>query len=279
MIGVTVVGCWALIDLAGEFDLSNSAEIVSVANHLVGQGVSDVSVDMCHVSFLGVAGLDALETVARMLGATNGRMVIVGAVPSIRRLLALTGLDHALGVFDPPPASKLGLPGADAGRVGSNGSTITENLRRVANRAVQDVPGCSAASVALLAHGDAARTAAVSNALAIEVDVVQYTLDEGPCLQAARISQPVRADLGRDDKPFIRFAPLARQRGIHGVLSIPLRDDSRTFGTLNLYSAVLSQAPRKQRRPSPPKPLQPHQDTLALTKPSSNRAPKQSETG
>jgi hypothetical protein len=62
--------------------------------------------------------------------------------------------------------------------------TITEKLRRVAHAAVQDVPGCRAASISVLAHGPP-RTVTVSDAVAIEVDVAQYLLNEGPCLEAA----------------------------------------------------------------------------------------------
>ena len=121
------------------------------------------------------------------------------------------------------------------GRHGVNVSTITENLRQAALAAVQDVPGCRAASVCVLAHGEP-RTAAVSDAVAIEVDVAQYTANEGPCLDAARTWRVVRVDLLGDEERFGRFGPRAQQLGIQAVLSVPVTVAADLIGTVNLYA-------------------------------------------
>jgi hypothetical protein len=73
--------------------------------------------------------------------------------------------------------------------------------------------------------------------VAVQIDVAQYHLNEGPCLEAARTSQTVRVDLRRHDQPFTRFAPRARQGGIQAVLSVPVIIEAHLIGTVNLYSA------------------------------------------
>ena len=87
----------------------------------------------------------------------------------------------------------------------------------------------------MLTHGEP-RTAAVSDAVAIEVDVAQYTANEGPCLDAARTSRMVRVDqLGAEER-FCSFAPRAQDLGIQTVLSVPATVTGHLIGTVNLYA-------------------------------------------
>lgn len=255
MIDVTAIGSWALIDLAGEFDLNNAEGVRSVTVDLLDQGVTDVSVDLSQVSFMGAAALNALHAAHQAVEtAADARLIIVGASSFARRLFTMTRLEQILPLPDRPIGGDLSLSGRDIVGVGavdlgydaSNGQrvgprrqspadpTVTENLRRIVRSAEQDVPGCRAASICLLAHGQP-RTAAVTNEVAVQVDVAQYRVNEGPCLWAARTSQTVRVNLLGDDHRFTRFAPLAHRVGIQAVLSVPVITDAHIAGTLNLY--------------------------------------------
>ena len=113
--------------------------------------------------------------------------------PAVHYRRAPVGSDHPVrsSTGSPTMPARQARPRLSPGRHGVNVSTITENLRQAALAAVQDIPGCRAASVCVLTHGEP-RTAAVSDAVAIEVDVAQYTANEGPCLDAARTSRVVR---------------------------------------------------------------------------------------
>ena len=75
----------------------------------------------------------------------------------------------------------------------------------------------------------------VSDAVAIEVDVAQYTV-RGPCLDAARTSRVVRVDQLGDGERFGRFGPRAQQLGIQAVLSVPVTVAAHLIGTVNLYA-------------------------------------------
>jgi hypothetical protein len=117
----------------------------------------------------------------------------------------------------------------------AGGPTVTDVLREIAHEAVHTVPACSAATICLLAHG-IPRTAVVSDAVAVEADVAQYTSGEGPCLYAARTIQEVHVERLGDDSRFTHFAHLADHLGIYSALSSPVVVGSNVVGTVNLYS-------------------------------------------
>ncbi len=102
MINVATIGSWALVDLAGEFDLDNAEGIRSVAVELVDQGATDVSVDLSRVRFMGAAGLNALQAANHAVESADARLIIVGASPFARQLFTITGLDRTLPLADRP---------------------------------------------------------------------------------------------------------------------------------------------------------------------------------
>jgi anti-sigma B factor antagonist len=95
MIDVTVAGQAARMTLAGEYDVVNAHEIRLVASQLAAQGVAELEVDVSEVTFMGVAGLNALIE-ARCLFENRGRMVVVRPTAELRRLFELAAIDWAL---------------------------------------------------------------------------------------------------------------------------------------------------------------------------------------
>lgn len=85
-------------------------------------------------------------------------------------------------------------------------------------------------------HGP--RTAAASHEWAITIDKNQYTVDDGPCLEAARIRQTVMVT---GDEAFGRwpeFAIDSAQYGVRAYLSAPLvlpGPPEELVGSLNVY--------------------------------------------
>ena len=61
--------------------------------------------------------------------------------------------------------------------------TLPAKLSTIVDLAERLVPGCDAAGVALVLEG-AVTSAAVSNRVTLEADVIQYETGEGPCLAA-----------------------------------------------------------------------------------------------
>lgn len=118
-------------------------------------------------------------------------------------------------------------------------AVIRAKLEAVAALLVRMIPDCDSVSIGIILEG-AATTAAASDHVALEVDLLQYKFQEGPCLDSVSsgggAGQVVRIDL-IDDPRYRRFAPGALDAGIASVLSIPCMSRAgRVVGSLNLYS-------------------------------------------
>ena len=113
--------------------------------------------------------------------------------------------------------------------------TLGAALAGTAEAAVLTMPGCDAASVALSLEGRPA-TAAATARVALELDLVQYDTDEGPCLTSYRNIETLRLDVVEAGDRFPHFAREAGKRGIQGVLSVPAKWGADVVATLNLYS-------------------------------------------
>jgi hypothetical protein len=112
-------------------------------------------------------------------------------------------------------------------------STVRAKLEAAAQLAAGIVPGCDSVSIAIVLEGQV-YTAAVTDRIALEVDLIQYRFGEGPCLDVLE-GGPVRVDL-IDDQRYQRFAPGAMDAGVLAVLSIPCWSGDRVVGSVNLYS-------------------------------------------
>jgi GAF domain-containing protein len=117
--------------------------------------------------------------------------------------------------------------------------TLGAALGGIAETAVASVPGCDAASVALSIEGRPA-TAAITARVALELDLVQYDTDEGPCLTAFRTMETMRLDLVEVGDAMPHFTVAARRRGVRSVLSLPATWGNEIIATLNLYSRTTS---------------------------------------
>src|SRR4051812_34718816 len=113
--------------------------------------------------------------------------------------------------------------------------TLGGILASIAEAATVSVPGCDAATIAISVEGRPA-TAAITARIALELDMVQYDTQDGPCLTTFETMNTIRLDLTEPDERFPHFAVAARQRGVRGVLSEPATWGSEVVATLNLYS-------------------------------------------
>ena len=115
--------------------------------------------------------------------------------------------------------------------------TLPAKLESVAGIARLTVPNCDAAGISLIVDGEPT-TSAVSDRLAVEIDLVQYQAGQGPCLDAIDRGKVIRVDILERDRRFSRFAPGALAMDINSVLSMPLSAGDRVVGALNLYSRL-----------------------------------------
>jgi GAF domain-containing protein len=113
--------------------------------------------------------------------------------------------------------------------------TLGTALASIAEAATVSVPGCDAATIAISIEGRPA-TAAMTARVALELDMVQYDTQDGPCLTAFRTMSTLRLDIVEAGEAFPHFAAAARSRGVRAVLSLPATWGGEVVATLNLYS-------------------------------------------
>jgi GAF domain-containing protein len=112
---------------------------------------------------------------------------------------------------------------------------LEELLTRVATFAVKAVPGADGAGLTLLEH-DRADTIVKTASFVREVDDIQYGIGEGPCISAARTGETMRSGSLGGDPRWPRFGPRVGRRGVHSVLSLPLRIVDTVVGAMNVYA-------------------------------------------
>lgn len=116
----------------------------------------------------------------------------------------------------------------------SVGETDPQHSLCVASAAAIGVAG---AGVILMSGGRALGNVCVSDSMTAIVEELQYTLGEGPCVDAFRTKAPVLApDLAHSDGDrWPAFRVGAQSAGVRAVFGFPLLIQSVCFGALNLY--------------------------------------------
>jgi GAF domain-containing protein len=90
----------------------------------------------------------------------------------------------------------------------------------------------------MLMSGDASQgSVCTTNDVSALIEDLQYTLGEGPCVDAYHQQQPVlEPDLaGPHPSRWLAFTPPAVQAGVRAVFGFPLQVGSARVGALNLY--------------------------------------------
>jgi len=97
--------------------------------------------------------------------------------------------------------------------------------------------GVAGAGVILMSGGRALGNVCVSGAMTEAAEEVQFTLGEGPCVDAYKTKAPVLApDLAHpDSERWPGFRVGAQAAGVRAVFGFPLLIESVCFGALNLY--------------------------------------------
>jgi GAF domain-containing protein len=116
-----------------------------------------------------------------------------------------------------------------------NEDSLGAALASIAEAATTSVPGCDAASIAISVEGRPV-TAAITARIALQLDVTQYDLHDGPCLSSFRSMDTLRLDIAEAGDTFPHFTRAAQMLGVQGVMSVPALWGDDIVGTLNLYS-------------------------------------------
>jgi GAF domain-containing protein len=124
---------------------------------------------------------------------------------------------------------------ADLGALLVDRQPLRETLRLVADYTVAAIPGADGTGVTLLENRGPANVVA-SAEFVRSLDVVQYSLREGPCVAALDSGRTHVIRSVRTDLRWPKFAARAAEHGVLAVLSLPLHVRGATRGALNVYS-------------------------------------------
>jgi GAF domain-containing protein len=109
-------------------------------------------------------------------------------------------------------------------------------LDEIVRCAVVLIPGCDEASISVVVGRRAVTSHAPSGELPRVVDVLQDSLGQGPCLDAAYEHETVRvADMATETR-WPEFTQAALAAGAAGMLSLQLFVEGDNLGALNLFS-------------------------------------------
>jgi GAF domain-containing protein len=112
---------------------------------------------------------------------------------------------------------------------------IADVLNDLAER-MAAVAEVAAAGVSLV-EGDRLRFATGVNQAAVEVEVVQEELQDGPCVESFRSGKVVTVnDLEAVDGRWGRYRDVAREQGFSAVAAIPMIADAGVLGVIDLYA-------------------------------------------
>ncbi|WP_270888711.1 GAF and ANTAR domain-containing protein [Pedococcus sp. 5OH_020] len=111
---------------------------------------------------------------------------------------------------------------------------LTPYLERLVHAVNANIDGCDAVGVTVVMD-DRPRTAAYTTVETLEIDAVQYSVGDGPCLDAFRNGRENRVDFVGGEQRWPAFMLGCEPGQVQSMFALPLESDGRRFGSLNLY--------------------------------------------
>jgi hypothetical protein len=122
-------------------------------------------------------------------------------------------------------------------------------FQEVTTAAVELIPGVDTAGILLIKRGGKFESHAGTTDLPHELDELQNTLQEGPCMDAALDDLLVRTDDFRQEARWPAYSAAVQKLGVLSGLSFRLYNHERTAGALNLFGfAVMANRHGEQLR-------------------------------
>lgn len=125
---------------------------------------------------------------------------------------------------------------ADLARTVASPRSVGEVLSGVTAAAKELIPGTDSAGILMIGKGGKFDSLAGTDDLPHELDALQITFNEGPCMQAALDEVVVRTDDFRTEDRWPKYSPAVVEIGVLSGLSFKLYTASRTAGALNLFA-------------------------------------------
>jgi ANTAR domain/GAF domain len=126
-----------------------------------------------------------------------------------------------------------------AQRINQPDASLDDTLEAIALAARDSIPGFDLAGISTVDARGQAVTRAVTDPMVRKFDELQYSLDEGPCLDALGSAHVVTVPRIRHEQRWPRYVPQVVRLGLRSQMAVKLGlDDEGTVGGINLYSTV-----------------------------------------
>lgn len=136
-----------------------------------------------------------------------------------------------------PAIHELAVRMAELARALATPRRAEDILTEVTAAAVELIPGVDTAGILLIAKGGKFSSIACTDQLPHELDELQHTFNEGPCIEAASASDydVVRTSDFREETRWPAYSAAVCKLGVLSGMSFRLYTNDRTAGALNLF--------------------------------------------
>jgi GAF domain-containing protein len=122
-------------------------------------------------------------------------------------------------------------------RLATSQMSLEQSLTSVAQFSVRAIPGADGGGLTLL-ETERPDTIVATDPFVEEIEDIQYSLGQGPCITAAGTGGTVSSgSLGADPR-WPRFGSRAARLGVHSALSVPLVTADGVVGAMNVYACA-----------------------------------------
>jgi transcriptional regulator with GAF, ATPase, and Fis domain len=126
---------------------------------------------------------------------------------------------------------------ADAARALQAETSTQRTLERCVALATSLIEGCDYAGISFVRRKAPIETPAATDPLVLRGDELQYSLQEGPCLDAIWEHETVHSPNLATEQRWPHWAPkVVEELGVASMLSFQLYTSQDTLGALNMYS-------------------------------------------
>jgi GAF domain-containing protein len=112
---------------------------------------------------------------------------------------------------------------------------LEDSLTRVAEYAVRAIPGAEGAGLTLLEESRSDTIVSTAD-FVTQIDDIQYSLGQGPCVSAVADRQIVLSGSLGADRRWPQFGSRVARLGVHSVVSLPLITEEGVVGAMNVYA-------------------------------------------
>jgi ANTAR domain/GAF domain len=117
--------------------------------------------------------------------------------------------------------------------------SLESTLATIAFAARDSMPGFDLAGISTVDRKGNVETRAVTDPRVLEFDKLQYSLAEGPCLDALGAAHVVSVPRLRHEQRWPNYVPRVLGLGLRSQLAVKISiDDAGTLGGINLYSTI-----------------------------------------